>query len=133
MQLYIYSFIINKPINKLVFMCLYTLLNEEFLKACKSYLIICMAKFRLQTFFDLVNDDNWCIKKANAKCSNLTCWPIKIHIEPFVFGLNLHFVAVGKCAFKSKPSKQQPSKQNIVLVGVFLEWSKSDIVKPKDL
>jgi hypothetical protein len=50
-----------------------------------------------------------------------------------VFGLNLHFVAFGKCAFKSKPSKQQPSKQNIVLVGAFLEWSKSNIIKPKDL
>ncbi len=27
---------------------------------------------------------------------------LKIQIEPFVFGLNLHFVAFGKCGFKSK-------------------------------
>jgi len=73
------------------------------------------------------------VLKDNAKCSNLTGWPTKIHIEIFVFGLNLHFVAFGKCAFKSKPSKQQPSKQNIVLVGAFLEWSKSNVIKPKNL
>jgi hypothetical protein len=48
-----------------------------------------------------------------------------------VFGLNLHFVAFGKCAFKSKPSKQQPSKQNIVLVGAFLEWSKVTLSNQK--